>query len=174
MSDITTDGGPVTYQPNLRWRSPEYILRATNGGTLQDGDATYDADTRCFMVRNNGEWEELRPIEPEPPAPEIEPVPCPGCKGRGWTEYIENVGGTTCEMCMGRAILTPEQVYTIARLVVGAKATIGGHNIEIGPETARSYLGYAATTIDCQCPDVDTNEGSWRADDVADSYEDEA
>lgn len=26
----------------------------------------------------------------------------------------------------------------------------------------------------CQCPDVDTNEGSWRADDVADSYEDEA
>lgn len=26
----------------------------------------------------------------------------------------------------------------------------------------------------CQCPDVDTNERSWRADDVADSYEDEA
>lgn len=147
MSDISTDGGPVTYQPNLQWHSPEYILRATNRGTLHDGDAFWDADEHCFKVRNNGEWEELRPIEPEQPAPEIEPVPCPGCNGKGWTEYIENVGGTTCEMCMGRAILTIEQVYTIARMVVGAKAT-GGHAIEIGPETARSHLSYAATTID--------------------------
>ena len=27
--------------------------------------------------------------------------------------------------------------------------------------------------VHCQCPDVDTNEGLWQADDVADSYEEE-
>jgi hypothetical protein len=77
------------------------------------------------------------------PAPVPEPVTCPGCEGKGWSTCAE--GAEQCGMCRGTGTLTVEQVYTLARLVVGAKAT--GHRVEIGPEDRRSYLGYADSLL---------------------------